>query len=106
MKPNELRIGNYINDYYNQDIIVSIDILIRVQKCYDNRKQFQNIYSPIHLNEYWLKKAGAQLKTSGSSTKAMWFINNYEIPEWIKYVHELQNWYYWHFKKIELKILL
>jgi len=62
MKATELRIGNYINDYYKGIIIISIDTLIGIQKCHDNRKQFQNIFAPIPLTEDWLKKFGFKEK--------------------------------------------
>ena len=26
------------------------------------------------------------------------------MPDWIKYVHEAQNWHYWRFEKNELEL--
>jgi hypothetical protein len=44
--------------------------------------------SPIPLNEEWLLKMGFEEK----------------YPEWIKFVHELQNWYYYNHNKKELEV--
>ena len=43
---------------------------------------------PIPLTEEWLMKLP----------------KNTNYPDWIKYVHELQNWYYWNHDKHELLI--
>ena len=32
------------------------------------------------------------------------FNEKIKYPEWVKYVHELQNWYYWNNEKKELEI--
>lgn len=32
------------------------------------------------------------------------FDNKISYPEWIQYLHELQNWYYWEHEKKELEI--
>jgi len=107
MKITELRIENYIHDYYNQDVIVSIDVLVRVQKCYDKREKFQDIYSPIPLTEDWLKKFGFKQMRESEYTfdtyelndVKLWQKTNYEFFfEYshieIKYVHSLQNLYF------------
>lgn len=45
---------------------------------------------PVSLKEEWLKET----------------IKNINYPKWIKYLHELQNWYYWthHKNKLRIKI--
>ena len=46
---------------------------------------------PIPLTEQWLNRM------EDNSNKA-------PFPDWIKYVHEAQNWYYWNNNKTELEI--
>ncbi len=43
---------------------------------------------PIPVSDIWLEKISKKIPS----------------PKWIKYLHELQNWYYWENEKRELEI--
>jgi len=92
MEVRELRIGNlvsYDNRVFEIDTIAkefptlnTIDFGIGVV-------DWNNI-KPIPITEEWLLKLPKNIK----------------FPEWIKSLHELQNWYYWNNNKKELLINL
>ncbi len=44
--------------------------------------------APIPLNDLFPERLNTKIK----------------YPEWIQYIHELQNWYYWNNEKKELEI--
>ena len=83
MKANDFRIGNLLQGYSGQLFEVSIDDLMIIENG-DSKA------SPIPLTEEWLLKLPSNLI----------------YPKWIKYLHELQNWYYWNNEKKELRINL
>lgn len=88
LKINELRIGNYFLSTKEADkpyvITKASGSIIDYCEC-------KYIYfKPIPLTEEWLLKLP----------------NKLIYPEWIKYLHELQNWYYWNNEKKELHINL
>ncbi len=60
--------------------------------------------TPIPLTEQWLIKCNVKMETILGETWGRRFIDNIEIPKWITTVHDLQNWYYYHFEKKELII--
>ncbi len=105
MKANELRIGNLIENY--KSVVVTIqginyyseDDLYLISADKHHLYDVKDI-KPIKLTEEWLKKCGAIV----CYEKPVRLINNQKIPDCIKEVHELQNWYYWHFNKTELII--
>lgn len=95
MKANELRIGNYVKFPENPDSnYFQVDMIKEEGGDYK--------YEPISLTEQWLKDFNIKERTVIGETKQRMFIDNIEIPEWIKYVHDLQNWYYYKFEKKEL----
>lgn len=81
MKANELRIGNFLKGYSGQLFEITIDDLMIIENG-DSKA------SPIPLTEEWLLKLPSNLT----------------YPKWIKYLHELQNWYYWNNEKKELEL--
>lgn len=82
MNEKELRVGNYIYNIGDALTIVDSDIIhdIFIQSKVHPR------YYPIKLTEEWLDKLPGGL----------------EYPKWIKYVHDLQNWYYYNNQKQEI----
>lgn len=97
MKANELRLNN----------LLEVDgVIIKVGKIEekhitwnlskkDNLRVWNpflsindNRIKPIPLTEEWLLKLPSNLI----------------YPKWIKYLHELQNWYYWNNEKKELEL--
>ena len=81
MKPNELRIGNYVNvinprhsEKYLEIESISFE---SVNLCF--REYNLTDLQPIPLTEEWFLKLPKHLV----------------FPEWIKHVHTLQNWYYY-----------
>lgn len=115
IKTSELRIGNRV--YWNPRFVqsnatielmqieitailtdkigyVSPMIELRVEPFEDDLLTKETPYepleeiNPIPLTEEWLQKFPSELK----------------YPTWIKYVHELQNWYFWNHDKHELPI--
>ena len=104
MKPEELRIGNYVTGiYYNEEsneefdlcTIMAIDITDDAEFTYwvegEANRELYHDFIGIELTEEWLLKMGDNK-------------HKHPFPDWIKYVHEAQNWYYWTYNKEELKI--
>ena len=101
MEASELRIGNFIiGTYENEDdnLVHETVCEFKFYNCYDNYywvesedliEEFTG-FKPIPITEEWLLKLP----------------NKLIYPEWIKYLHELQNWYYWNNEKKELHINL
>ena len=111
MEARELRIGNLIKSGNGIYKVVAVSVQgVEIMIPYDKDVNSQNghilnyastIIKPIPLTEEWEKKFGVEIWTvQGESWR---FVDAIEIPDWIEYVHELQNWYYWTFKKTELK---
>lgn len=82
MKKNEVRHGNLVIYGGHQTTIDEKEIIHFIR--------FPDKYEPIPLTEEWLLKLPKNIK----------------FPEWIKSLHELQNWYYWNNNKKELPINL
>ena len=78
MDIKELRIGNHVYYGHGKCIVESGDF-----ETFKNGKVALN---EIPLTEEWLLKLPKGLK----------------YPNWIKYLHELQNWYYWNNNKKDL----
>lgn len=74
----ELRIGNLLYSTRKIPFAVTLEDLAQIEEG--------SQAEAIPLTEEWLEQAPKGLV----------------IPEWIQYVHELQNWYYWNNKKIEI----
>lgn len=83
----DLRIGNLVNEL-NVGII-SIDIV-----DLEAIKNGDTNYQPIPLTYGWMSNLPNEF--------IFIFPKNFTYPKWIKYVHELQNWYYWNNEKKEL----
>lgn len=96
METNVLRIGNfvklgrkkgYVKVYGIKQFDVGIEGIpneINFYLCDDKyiyNAVSNEVVKPIRLNEEWLSKLPYDLKLL-------------DIPEWIKYVHQLQNWYW------------
>ena len=97
MKPNELRIGNYVNDSIG---LITIGL--------NGNIKFADAYHPIPLTEEWLLKFGfvGNYKTYYSNINLICelhfdefnnqfdcVLDRYSITT-IQYVHELQNLYF------------
>ncbi len=96
MKVRELRIGNIIE--YSISVSEPMVKNVIVEKIVDAEVISNlyhlgdvDIYKPIPLTEEWLVRMGDNK-------------NKAPFPDWIKYVHEAQNWYYWNNNKQELTI--
>jgi len=64
----ELRIGNYLKDYYSGNVIeVTIEVMTMIHKLTQPDSEFQNIFIPIELTEEWLVKFGFE-KDKNSDT--------------------------------------
>ena len=91
MEAKELRIGNYILsgennvfsilrvEYFDNDFVFFIG---------ENTGDLLSECKPTPLTEGWLDKLP----------------NDLVYPEWIEFVHDLQNWYYYKNQKKELKL--
>lgn len=123
LKISELRVGNWYESVKFRvpvrcDLADLENLAAISDGAYDD-PPIDEMFAPILLNEEWYKKCGAvqyeygtdAYELNSSTGKIAWFVHNpksnlamIEIPEWIEYVHELQNWYYWYFRKTELEI--
>lgn len=89
MKANELRIGNWIEAYFQH---------IRVSQT-TFTKQIED-FKPIPLTKEWLIRFGFEEYGNGWHNGLIWYVNNKcwfgksPIIENIKYVHQLQNLYF------------
>lgn len=100
MEIDELRKGNYVftNGFLSDGTIVKINSIKNDIMGFTidspNSEFLEEEYSKLEwgsifgvpLNKKWKELLGV----------------NFEYPHWIKYVHEIQNWYYWTHKKTEL----
>lgn len=85
MKITELRHGNLV--YKTRPDGKEIIEVENIYKHFINGLGISAI-EPIPLTEEWLLRLPNELI----------------YPEWIKYLHELQNWYYWNNEKKELTL--
>lgn len=111
MTPHELRTGNRV---YWRPNISNTDILIKVEIV--SVLQDKVGYTPSHLEHR--VEPFEDLKTNNHQCAAFAELEPIPIdkifldklntkvsyPEWIRYVHELQNWYYWQHEKRELEL--
>lgn len=108
MKPNELRIGNYVN-WINTQEPHSLYLIEEIREL-----NYHDCFVPIPLNEEWLLKFNfcEQTKSAGNRWSfyngVKWFelydlydeqdnlIGKfyYKFDDEIKYVHQLQNLYF------------
>jgi len=85
MKSKELRIGNLVNcDFYDNEPIIVESICSYDDGIFNGKIGDVSFHSlhPIPLTEEWLLKLPKDCV----------------FPTWIKYVHTLQNWYYYEYK--------
>ena len=81
----DLRIGNLIqwSGNYFQVLIIEKDFVYIKKKNLENKflRFDKNEVKPIPLTEDWLQRLPEDLVSE-------------DIPSWIKYLHQLQNWYW------------
>ena len=114
MKSTELRIGNIVLIASSKAVIDAIDDQ-GVNGYYDdgiggmNYAEgygfFENI-KPIPLTEEWEERCGVVRRTLMGTSYETRFVDSMGIPEWVRFVHDLQNWYYYTFAMRELIIVL
>ncbi len=87
MESNELRINNWIIEP-GQDENKPFQIFSIYHEAGNNKINGLPItyFKPIPLTEEWLIRLP----------------KGFEYPDWIKFVHDLQNWYYYNNNKKEL----
>lgn len=111
---NELRIGNFIYwdpHFSKSNIYIRIHVEVaallpdkigyikahvehRVESFEDDIITKEILYAsyedfePVSLTNEWTNRLNKKIK----------------YPEWIQYVHELQNWYYWNNERKELEL--
>lgn len=116
VEPGELMIGNLILGIYEDDDDNETSEIVKVV-CIDPTKEITEYeiwvdgtrdqyddFAPIPLTEEWLIKCNVIKRSVYGTTFIARIVDNIGIPDYIKAVHELQNWYYWEFEKTELKI--
>ena len=95
LQAQNLRIGNLVHVLGRTRVVKSVDrfgISYEIENALERLMAFKNgNIKPIPLTEEWLIKM-KDAKYKGA------------FPDWIKYVHEAQNWYYWNYGKTELTI--
>lgn len=109
LTPNELRIGNWITSFDYQ-VQLTVDILKAIKSGYMGGAPF----SPIQLNEEWLKRFGFDLVTTSKANYYFYKDDTLRFAfdkksllhcsigddghgvmyQIIKYVHQLQNLYF------------
>lgn len=93
MQENELRIGNYVIFGGEYVATMSGDNFFKFGQRVSNNISALEYFDikPIPLTEDWL----VRMKDNENKTP---------FPDWIVFVHEAQNWYFWNNKKTELII--
>ena len=120
MKATELRIGNLVMAKAPSNIdgrmckVSDLQLTSSPEEwsvrawCIDNKYKCYGAcddrISPIPLTEDWELTYGVVRRTLMGESFTTRFIDSYGVPDWIKHVHELQNWYYWTFNKTELEL--
>ena len=96
MKATELRIGNYIDYTTEREIVTMQTTYEYIRLIHNGNKNFK----PIPLTEEWFYNFGFIIFNS-SNEKGIFIVNKLLNPlkysvfgKEIKYVHELQNWYF------------
>lgn len=108
MKKEEVRIGNYYQEFEGTIDNYGVGQICPKDFAYvcEAGGDFSDYgFEPIPLTEEWLLKFGVKWKTVIGDTRLRKFIDNFEIPDWIEYVHDFQNWYYYKFEKRELQFI-
>lgn len=99
IQANELRIGNWVNEF-GKDVQVSIDDFIN-QDYKPNQHEFE-YFNPIHLTEEWLVKFGFQKMDDNwysnenynleRDERGFWLSSQtLQLSETFNYVHQIQN---------------
>jgi len=78
MKKSELRVGNWLNWYSEYHCNLYFDKQLEIE---DLTQTDLSSARPIQLTEEWLFRLPEDLVSE-------------DIPSWINYVHQLQNWYF------------
>jgi hypothetical protein len=82
LSATELRIGNLVNyDTAEGDVFTNVIDWEDLKWLSEDEKGFNLVHNPIPLTEEWLLKFPKDLHLK-------------DIPSWINYIHELQNWYF------------
>jgi len=101
MKATEFRIGNLLNYTTAEgDVLMNVIDWQDLKWLSENEKSFNFVHKPIPLTEEWFYNFGFILFNS-SNEKGIFTVNKLVNPlkysvfgKEIKYVHELQNWYF------------
>jgi len=102
MNATELRIGNLVSWKNDLACIAQLWELETMFKCGETALYTE--LNGIELTDEWYPKLNIVEKTIMGNTVGTRLIDGVGIPEWIKSVHDLQNWYYYNFNKTELTI--
>jgi len=105
IKPQEIRIGNYIDNYSMPFLAVTGRLL----RAFDESKEYCKLYKPIPLTSEWLVKLGfvsdndkydpiykkGHVSLMGSGIINDWILrhDSHGIVN-IQYLHQLQNGFY------------
>ena len=122
MKANELRIGNFVFDDENKPMKVARvetqectdfngndEFNVIIEHIDKNIGYYESKINPIPLTEEWLKKFGfTREEFRGNigkyrvfkkglfvyNSNSKWWYNDRQLPNHIKYIHQLQNLYF------------
>ncbi len=98
MKPEELRIGNWLQDFYlKKPYQVTANGISSFEKVVKDGRYQATAWLAIPLTEEWVIKLNLidkNFKTLFYWTKEGWYFKFYEGDIKIEYVHQLQNLYF------------
>ena len=107
----ELRIGNRVfwkPQLSNTNVLIQVEIItVLHDKVGYVRSHLEHRVEPFEDDEMTKETPYAsfeELMPIPLADASLKFGKEIKYPKWIKYLHELQNWYYWENGKKELEI--
>ena len=95
----DLRVGNCIEVFVKDEWLLNVVNADDIRECYYDNRFFNTFYHAIPLTSEVLEKCGGKQVALMDDTSMQWKIGDFIIKDWeiekLKYLHVLQNWYYY-----------
>lgn len=99
IEAKDLRVGNCIKSFVKDDWVLNVVDPQNIEDCYCDNSFFNKYYQAIPLTSDVLEKCGGKQVSLMDDTSLQWRIGDFIIKDWeierLKYLHVLQNWYYY-----------
>lgn len=95
MSENELRIGNYVFDFFDKKpALVRIDLDDFAVISNYKRSNHPNSYRPVPIDNNWVERLNLDSFWEIIPRNNSWYLRGYGIDIRVTYLHELQNLYF------------